>query len=86
MARKLPPPNKRRVALEGMKIHSYTVGDWCPDQHAIEPPEAVALSLDIQFNDRIRCDVVMRLKTPQAVDTLIQSLLRHKRSVWPEAS
>lgn len=83
--RRLPPPSSRKVTLEGLRINSYTVGDWCPTPDGSGPAEAVALSLDINLKPDLRCDLVLRLKSPEAVDTLIQSLLRHKRSVWPEA-
>lgn len=83
---RLPPPDKRKVALEGLRIHGYTVGDWCPTPDGTGPAEAVGLSLDVELRPGLRCDMVMRLKTPQAVDSLIQSLLRHKRSVWPDAT
>lgn len=83
--RRLPPPSKQRVGLEGMKINHYTVGDWCPDQHGKLPAEAVALSLNVQFSKETTADIVFRLKTPHAVDNLIQALLRHKRSVWPDS-
>lgn len=83
--RRLPPPSKRRVALHGLRINHYTVGDWCPDQDAQEPPIAVGLSLNVTLPNGTAADFVLRLKTPQAVDNMIQSLLRHKRSVWPDS-
>lgn len=77
--------DRHRVALEGMRINHYTVGDWCPDQKGELPAEAVGLTLNVTFPKGVTVDLVMRLKTPQAVDNMIQSLLRHKRSVWPDA-
>jgi hypothetical protein len=84
MPRRLPPVGRESRGLVGPEIIGYTVGDWCPDQHAQKPPEAVALSLTVKIVGE-EFDFVMRLKTPQAVDTMIQALLRHKRSVWPDA-
>jgi hypothetical protein len=84
MPRKLPPPRHNLRSLVGPEIAGYTVADWCPDQEAKVPPEAVALILEMRLGgDAV--DIVMRLKSPQAVDTMIQALLRHKRSVWPDA-
>jgi len=85
MAKRIPPVSSRRVALEGLPIVSYTVGDWCNNQDGSGPPEAVALSLKVEFSPGVVADLVFRLKTPRAVDNLIQSLLRHKRSTWPES-
>jgi hypothetical protein len=83
---RLQPPDKRRVLLHGLRINSYTVGDWSPSSDG--PASAVGLSLNVSLGDGdvdMTCDLVMRLKTPDAVDTMIQSLLRHKRSVWPDS-
>jgi hypothetical protein len=44
------------------------------------PAEAVAVSIETNIGD-----IVLRLKSPQAVDDMIKMLLRHKRDVWPEA-
>ncbi len=79
----LPKPSGPHP-LTGLCINSYTVGDWCPTPDGTGPAEAVGLSLNLTLGD-LTFDVVMRLKTPAAVDTMIQSLLRHKRSVWPNA-
>lgn len=88
MARKrLPPPNKVRHALHGLAINHYAVGSWCPTPDGTGPATAVALTLTVVGLVREhRVDLVMRLKNPAAVDTMIQSLLRHKRDVWPDAS
>lgn len=82
---RLPPPNARTTALLGLRLESYTVGDWCPTQDGTGPATAVGLSLRVAGGSLDGADLVLRLKTPEAVDTLIQSLLRHKRSVWPDA-
>jgi hypothetical protein len=64
----------------------YTVGDWCPTPDGSGPAKAVAVSIQIaMYPGGPPMDFVMRLKTPEAVDTMIQALLRHKRSVWPDA-
>lgn len=84
--------NRRRLlptggptALSGVAINSYTVGSWCPTPDGSGPAEAVALSLQVQWRRDEEIDLVLRLKTPQAVDQMIQALLRHKRDVWPDA-
>lgn len=81
----LPPPDRRPHGLTGLSIESYTVGSWCPTSDGTGPATAVALSLKVVGLTSVPCNLVMRLKSPQAVDTMIQSLLRHKRDVWPEA-
>lgn len=82
---KLPPPERGPLVLHGLAIESYTVGSWCPTSDGTVPATAVALSLHVVGQAEGTADLVMRLKTPAAVDTLIQALLRHKRDVWPEA-
>lgn len=70
----------------GPNVESMTVGDWCPDQDAKMPPEAVGLTFRVKLYREIPAvDLTIRIKTPQAVDELIQTLLRHKRSVWPNS-
>lgn len=71
--------------LIGPNVESMTVGDWCPTQDGTGPAKAVALSFKVSGLMPVPLDLVFRLKTPTAVDDLIQMLLRHKRSVWPEA-
>ena len=82
-SKRLPPMEGPRE-LAGVQFRSYCVGDWCPTPDGSGPPQAVALSLQTTFAGQ-DLDMVLRLKSPRAVDELIQSLLRHKRSVWPEA-
>ena len=81
---RLPPPGGPQE-LRGLSIVSYSVGSWCPTQDGSGPTTAVALSLEIDGLASVPVTMVMRLKTPTAVDTMIQSLLRHKRDVWPDA-
>lgn len=81
MGRRLPPMQRGERTLVGLSINSYTVGSWCPTNDGSGPATAVALSLQVEQLG----DVVFRLKTPGAVDILVQSLLRHKRDVWPDA-
>lgn len=72
--------------LLGLSLESYTIGDWHPTQDGSGPAAAVALSLRVKSSGPLDgADMVLRLRTPQAVDTMIQALLRHKRSVWPES-
>ncbi len=85
MRRRLPPPSRQLHTLTGLSIESYTVGSWCPTPDGTGPATAVGLSLTVVGLAPVPVDLVMRLKTPAAVDNMIQSLLRHKRDVWPEA-
>lgn len=82
--RRLPPMSGAR-SLVGIGIREYAVGDWCPTTDGSGPPEAVALSLELTGLGDAAVTAVMRLKSPEAVDTMVQALLRHKRSVWPDA-
>ncbi|MBL9125908.1 MAG: hypothetical protein JNG90_19860 [Planctomycetaceae bacterium] len=78
---RLPPMGGPSGPLYGPNVESYGVGDWCPTPDGSGPATAVALTFRLESG----VDMVFRLKTPESVDFLIQSLLRHKRSVWPES-
>ena len=83
---RLPPPEKGRSELRGSNLISWSVGDWCPTRDGSGPATCVALSLLVEWRrGEPPVDIVMRLKTPAAVDDMIQMLLRHKRSVWKDA-
>lgn len=79
--RRLPPATPGNRPLRGPNLSGYTVGSWCPTPDGSGPPQAVAIALHLENGP----DLVFRLKSPRAVDELIQMLLRHKREVWPEA-
>lgn len=81
MAKRLPRPNRDKQALFGPNVKSFTVGSWCPTPDGSGPATAVGISIETERHG----DLVLRLKSPHAVDRLIQLLLRHKRDVWPEA-
>ena len=78
--RRLPPMQALGHGLIGPRVHSFTVGSWCPTQDGTGPAVAVAVSIEANLGD-----IVLRLKSPEAVDDMIQMLLRHKRDVWPNA-
>lgn len=63
-------------------VDYYIRGDWRPTPDGSGQSSCVAIAIRLTNGQ----DLELRLKTPQAVDTLVQSLLRHKRSTWPEAS
>lgn len=67
----------------GVSITGYTVGSWCPTPDGSGPPEAVALELETKLNGQ-EVSMFMRLKSPQAVDDMVQALMSHKRHVWPD--
>ncbi len=79
--RRLPPAERNPRSMIGPHVTGYTVGSWCPTQDGSGPAMAVSISLEIPPLG----DIVLRLKSPSAVDMMIQALLRHKRDVWPEA-
>lgn len=76
--RRLPPMEGHHRVIEGPRLRSYTVGDWYEKGKAA----GVALAIDVEG---IPGEIVLRMRTPAAVDTMIQCLLRHKRHVWPHA-
>lgn len=85
MSRKRLPPMRGPSALHGLTLNSYAVGSWCASPDGTGKATAVGLSLEVQWNGEQTFDLVLRLKSPAAVDTLIQQLLRHKRDVWPDS-
>lgn len=85
MPRRLPPSERLGTPLVGPNVESYTVGSWCPTPDGTGRPVAVALSLQVRLAGEL-VDLVVRLKSPERVDQMIQALLRHKRDVWPDAS
>jgi hypothetical protein len=78
---RLPPSTPGERALRGRNVKSFTVGSWCPTPDGSGPATCVAISIELETGE----DIVFRLKTPHAVDQMVQMLLRHKREVWPEA-
>jgi hypothetical protein len=79
--RRLPPMTHGDRGLSGHNVGGFTVGSWVPNQDSTGQPVAIAIALHTVGHG----DVVLRLKSPKAVDDMIQMLLRHKRDVWPEA-
>ena len=83
---KLPPVENNSGPLFGPEILSFGVVDWCPTPDGTGPATAVAIVVEAKWNDDIpKMDIVIRIKSPQELDRVVQMLLRHKRSVWPEA-
>ena len=82
----LPPVNRIPINLppELMSIKHYTVASWCPARDGKGPATAVALHLTLDL-DGDEFEIVMRLKTPDAVDTMIAALERHRNDVWPNS-
>lgn len=63
----------------GPNIQGLSVGSWCPSQDGTGKPTAVAINLQVQGIG----DMVMRLKSPERVDEIVQLLLQYKNEVWP---
>lgn len=80
-SKRLPPATPGDRPLRGPNIKSFTVGSWCPTPDGSGPATAVSITIETDVHG----DIVLRCKTPESVDRLIQMLLRHKRDVWPEA-
>ncbi|MCG8583718.1 MAG: hypothetical protein MI757_03305 [Pirellulales bacterium] len=65
----------------GVRITEYTVGSWCPTPDGSGPAEAVAIQLMTDLPD---WSFMLRLKSPAAVDEMIEALKRHRNDVWPD--
>ncbi|KKM78113.1 hypothetical protein LCGC14_1363210 [marine sediment metagenome] len=79
---KLPDVNRVPENLEGMDIvltKGYTVASWCPLPDGKVPSTQVHLVLEMPIKGKL----VLRLKTKEAVNTLIKVLERHRNDVWP---
>jgi hypothetical protein len=72
--------------LDGLTIMEYRVVAWTPSPEPEALATSVALALRVEFRSGQVADLVMRLKNPGAVDTMIESLQKMKRYVWPHAS
>ena len=66
--------------LKGPILEGYSVGAWCPSLDGSGQPTAVAITLQVKGLG----DLVMRLKSPERVDEMVQLLLQYKREVWPK--
>jgi hypothetical protein len=73
------PYDASRSPLIGPKLKGYTIGSWCPTLDGSGPPEAVALTINVQGMG----DLVLRLKSKRAVDEMIELLQQYKEDVWP---
>jgi len=74
------PPHDLAVPLMGVNVRDFTVCSWHPTQDASGPATAVAIVIATQSHG----DLVLRLKTPAAVDRFIAALQHHKTDVWPK--
>jgi len=79
--KRLPLMEPSTGPLMGRNVEYVTVGSWVPSLDGTGIPQCVALSIHLATGE----DLVCRLKSPRVVDEIIQSLLRHKRDVWPDA-
>ena len=78
---RLGPMRHMARPIVGPLTEGFTVGSWCPTPDGSGPVEAVGVSFHL---DDDLGEATLRLKSPSAVDAMIQALLRHKRDVWPE--
>src|SRR3982750_3981350 len=79
----LPPVEEKVRNLAGQKIHfveEWGVYEWhrLPDGQG--PPEAVAFHM--KTTDGM--ELAMPIGSPEALDQLINMLIRHRLSVWPD--
>lgn len=68
-----------RAVPPSIAIEGYTVGSWCPTKDGSGPPEAVAIMLEVAG-----VPILLRLKSRQAVNDMIESLERYREDVWPD--
>lgn len=71
--------------LNGIRILDLQIGSWSPTPDGSGPAEAVALNFQALWNHRWVVDLVLRLKSPRAVDELIAALQKQRADVWPAA-
>lgn len=71
--------------LYGLEILDVRVGEWCPTPDGSGSPQAVALALTVAWQQQLPIELVLRLKSPMAVDKLVDSLRTAKTGVWPES-
>jgi hypothetical protein len=82
--RSLPPVTDLKENLAGsnvLPLDSYAVVEWHPAPDGQGKPTQVHLVLNIPD---LPVRFSLRLKSASAVDTLVGSLMRHRKSVWPE--
>lgn len=65
-------------SLVGATIEEYTVGSWCPTPDGTGPATAVCIELRVDGLPPL----IMRLKTPAAVNKMIAALEKHRDDVW----
>lgn len=68
--------------LVGPRLEGYSIGSWCPSLDGTGKPTAVALTLQVSGLG----DLVLRLKSPRAVDEMIQLLQQYKAEVWSDVA
>jgi hypothetical protein len=62
-------------------IREYHILEWCPPGQPDVPTQVhFALMLDPPGTP----PMIMRIKSPEACDQLINALRRHRRNVWPD--
>jgi hypothetical protein len=86
--RTLPPMNRTPENLADrrlMKVVEVGVGSWCPSDDGSGPAEAVVLHLKIATGGKDFVEFGLSLKSPEAVNELIDMLVRHRNDVWPAA-
>jgi len=64
----------------------YSVCEWTPERDGNGTPEQVHLLVPVTLGapgePDLKFEVVMRLKSPRALDELVAVLLRHRQGVW----
>jgi hypothetical protein len=82
--KKIPPMNRVPRGLTGvLRVKEFGVASWCPTPDGSGPAEAVAFHLTFAGPGLGEQEIGLLLKSPEAVDQLVEMLLRHKADVWP---
>ena len=84
MTKKLDIPDPTAMvencdARPNLELSHYEVAEWGPGRDGKGPSTEVHLRLHMRGLGAV---LGLRLKTPDAVDTLIAVLMRHRNSVW----
>ena len=69
-----------RKSLKGPMIKDFQIGSWCPTSDGTGNPTAVAITIQVEDLG----DLVIRLKSPERVDEVIQLLQQYKQEVWAQ--
>lgn len=80
---KKPPSSRIPSNLAGQaffEILQMKIGSWCPLPNGKGPATQVHIQIHV---DGVRYPLLVRFKTPDALDRFIDTLKHHRYDVWP---